>query len=96
MKGLRNVVVFLCVAWLTACSSSPYIEQARAQAQESAKNLIDNITDDELKMQQLILEAKAQQSEYYLLGDTVAANEYDSAFRQYIVEHNDSLAKILF
>ena len=44
----------------------------------------------------MILDAKAVQSEYLLMGDTVAAQAFDAAFREYLVMHDELLAKELF
>ena len=100
----KKIVLFfgfsLTMILFVSCSSkskeSPNIETARQEAIESAKTLIKNRNAKLLEVQGYILDAKAEQSKYTLMGDTTAAREYDLAFKKYIEENNDSLAKILF
>ena len=82
---------------MVACgSSSSYEETARVRAVEAAKKVIATPHDNMNKMERILLEAKAVQSEYIMIGDTIAANAFDVAFREYIVANDQELANELF
>lgn len=81
-----------------ACSNakSEYEDAARERATVAAKALIATDHNDIFKMENMILEAKAVQSEYLLMGDTVAAEAFDIAFREYLSANDSLLAKEMF
>ncbi|MDD2962134.1 MAG: hypothetical protein PHR45_08685 [Muribaculaceae bacterium] len=96
---IRNIILactFLASLSLsTSCSDNSEKEKAASQAIEVATLLINNCNSDEMTIQRIILDARSQGSEYILKGDTIAAQEYEKVFEDYIKAHNDSLAKIL-
>ncbi len=89
--------VLLLLLLVSACKSNPdYREVAGERAVAAAKALVATDHNNPIKMEQMILDAKAVQSEYLLMGDTVAAQAFDAAFREYLVMHDELLAKELF
>ncbi|MEF9923865.1 MAG: hypothetical protein RR854_04740 [Muribaculaceae bacterium] len=87
--------LFICSLFMS-CSSSEHSDEAKQRAILVAEELIKSDPNDEMKQQDIILKAKSAQSEYTLMGDSIAAKEFDIAFREYIEQHNDSLSAIMF
>lgn len=100
---MRNFSILLCGAavCLTACGGggemgSRMADEARQRAETAAANVVANDSVGIMQLQDCILQAKAEQSEYLLLGDTAAADTFDVAFRQYVERHNPRLASEMF
>lgn len=100
---MRNFSILLCGATicLTACGGggemgSRMADEARQRAETAAANVVANDSVGIMQLQDCILQAKAEQSEYLLLGDTAAADTFDVAFRQYVERHNPRLASEMF
>ena len=74
---------------LGACRHSPH-------ADEAAAKVVGTNPTDTLAMQRSILDAKAAQSEYALMGDSVAVEIFDEEFKKYVAEHNARLAGQMF
>lgn len=101
MNECKNIILaVLAVVALLSISScrqkSGYKEVACERAVTAAKALIATDHNDTIKMEQMILDAKSVQSEFLLIGDTVAAQAFDTAFREYMITHDELLAKELF
>ena len=73
-----------------------YEEVARERAVATAQALIAIDHNNTIKLEQKILEAKSIQSEFLMQGDTIAAQAFDSAFREYVMMNDEFLAKELF
>lgn len=78
------------------CSRSENTNEAKEKAILAAKELVAADSLSEMELQNLILQAKATQSEYTLMGDTIAAAEFNKAFAEYIKQHDDSLSRAMF
>lgn len=99
--------VIACVCLAIACVScgnsqkprvSPLDSEARQRGEEAAVWIIDTFHNEKsrLKLEGAILRVKAMQSEYILMGDTLAAEAFDESFVSYIRQNNDSIANLLF
>ncbi len=75
---------------------SEYEQEARERAIIAAQSLIATDHENIMKMEAEILNAKAVQSEYLLLGDTLAAQAFDKAFRDYVAANDSVLAQEIF
>ena len=75
---------------------SPLLDKAVAVATEAAKKLVATDHSDTLAMQNSILEAKAQQAEFQVTGDTAIINAYNRAFKKYLLDSDPELAKEIF
>lgn len=94
MRILLYVFVF---ALACSCSAkSEYEQEARERALVAAKNLINTDRNSIMKLESAILDAKSIQSEYLLIGDTLAANTFDMVFRSYVTEKDSVLAQEIF
>lgn len=94
----RAIGILFMATFVVACNSqkSQLIQEAREQGLRAAQALVATEHDNIIKMEGAILEAKACQSKYLLMGDTLAAREFDTAFREYLKIHDELLAKELF
>lgn len=96
----KVILSFGIAVILTACGNnekkSLLEDEARARAVTAAKALIATDHSDNFLMEGMILDAKAIQSEYIIKGDTLAADAFDNAFREYITTNDSVLAKELF
>lgn len=94
IKLLLYTIVF---ALISSCSAkSEYEQEARERALVAAKNLINTDHRNIMKLETAILDAKSIQSEYLLIGDTLAANTFDMVFRSYVTENDSVLAQEIF
>lgn len=95
-KGI--ILYVFVISLLCSCGGvkSKYEQEARVRAVVAAQALIETDHKDMIKMEEMILDAKAVQSEYLLMGDTVAAQSFDIAFREYLVVNDSLLAKEIF
>lgn len=93
-KFLLYTFVF---ALLCSCGAkSEYEQEARERAVVAAKALIETDHDNIMKMEEKILSAKAVRSEYLLMGDTIASQAFDEAFKEYVSANDSVLAQELF
>ncbi len=96
----KLTIVSALVAMLAAChhgpGHSPLEGQARRQGAEAAAAVVAVDHADTLALQEAILNAKALQSRYALMPDTVAVRVFDEAFRQYVSQHDDALYRAMF
>ena len=71
---------------------------ARSEAERWARELVNTSRSDTAAMQQCILEAKAAQSRYLVAGSDgrELADEFDTAYREYLEDHAPDLARELF
>ncbi len=88
--------ILITTAALCACHHSPHATEAKERGVKAAAALLATDPADTLAMQTSVLDAKAAQSEYALIGDSVAVEIFDQAFRNYVTEHNAKLAAQLF
>lgn len=97
-KGIIYCAILCALAIISGCksSSSKYAAEAQKAGTEAAKRVCDNASKDDMTLEGIILDAKVAQSKYMTLNDTAAVNEFDRAFRSYIKQHNDTLAKKIF
>ena len=95
---MRKLLILLAVAALMCgCGHrSKYADEAKALAEESAAVLVATDHSDTLALQRAILEAKAKQGKYSLLGDSVAVKIFEEAFEQYLRDNDEALARELF
>lgn len=75
---------------------SPLLGKAIEKATEAAKQLVATDHSDTLAMQNAILEAKVQQSEFQVARDTAAINTFNRTFKKYLQENDAALAKDMF
>ena len=75
---------------------SPLLGKAIEKATEAAKQLVATDHSDTLAMQNAILDAKVQQSEFQVARDTAAVNTFNRTFKKYLQENDPSLAKDMF
>ena len=79
-----------------SCTTPTRADEARERACIAAQRLIDTDHSDTMSLQRSILEAKAEQSEYAIAGDTLAVKAFDEAFGSYLAEHDAGLAGAIF
>lgn len=101
ISKIRYSFVAILMFFMASCSSktaktSELDSEARQRGIIAAKALIETKRTDVIKLDATILDAKAIESEYILKGDTLAANAFDEAFRQYVEANDSILAKELF
>ena len=105
LSHFRDIAIETCA--LLACVAcgnsqkvkvSPLDAEARQRGEEAAAWVIDVFQKEksQLKLEGTILRVKAMQSEYILMGDTLAADAFDDAFAYYIRQNNASIANLLF
>ena len=91
---------FLMLVAALAChhgpGHSPREQEARDRAAQAAAAVVATDHADTLALQQAILDAKAQQSEYTLMGDTVAVRVFEESFRDHLRQHDQSLFQAIF
>lgn len=95
----RNILLLMFLALaLYACKQghSIYEEDAKMRAMKAAQALIESDHNDTIQMERMILDAKAIQSEYVLAGDSLAAQAFDAAFKEYMQTHDAPLAQEIF
>jgi len=82
----------------SACSAptSPRSNEARTRAVAAAKILVAVDHSDTLALQRKILDAKSAQSEYTIIGDSIAARDFGTAFKDYLSAHDKSLYHAIF
>lgn len=97
-KVINIAILLLATASIAGCRPhvSEYEEEAKARAVSAAQALIATDHNDTILMERMILDAKAIQSEYILAGDTVAAQVFDTAFKEYMLANDGDLAKDMF
>lgn len=98
---MKKLIIYLGIAMvMVACGNrenkSLLEDEARQRAIEAAKAVIATDHADIFKMEEMILDAKAVQSEYLLKGDTLAADTFDETFREYMTTNDSILAKEIF
>lgn len=99
MKTYRLILFTLLLAVGTvSCSRpwSPHTDEARQRAEQYAAKLIAVDRTDTLAMEHCIIEAKAAQGEYDLMGDSIAVRAFDEAFEDYLQKHDQKLAQLIF
>lgn len=96
MRLHLTLTTFMAAAALCACHHSPHATEAKERGAKAAAALLATDPTDTLAMQTSVLDAKAAQSEYTLIGDSVAVEIFDKAFREYVTEHNAKLAAQMF
>ena len=96
---MKIKLLLYTIAFASICScgvKSEYEQEARTRAITAAQALLSIDYDNTMKVERLILDAKAIQSEYLLLGDTVAVQAFDTAFREYVSANDSVLAQEIF
>ncbi len=86
-------------AMMVACGNKDDVRQfdeVVERAETAAAKVVEADSAGLMELQDCILRAKAVQSEYVLLGDTVAADTFDACFRRYVTELNPQLAEEMF
>ncbi len=96
MRLHLTLTTFMAAAALCACHHSPHATEAKERGAKAAAALLATDPTDTLAMQTSVLDAKAAQGEYALIGDSVAVEIFDKAFREYVTEHNAKLAAQMF
>lgn len=108
MKTSKNAGDAVRMRWLlmaaAACSiaascgrgESPHSAQARNDAVQEAKLLLQTDTADTFALQRDLLHAESVRSRYLLMGDTAAATDFDEALRDMVRRKSPKLAKKLF
>lgn len=83
---------------LAACGKgeSPGDAQARAEAVQEAKLLLETDTTDTFALQRDLLHAESVRSKYVIKGDTAAAAAFDQSLREVVARKNPKLARKLF
>lgn len=93
----KKILYAIVFTLLCSCSvKSEYEQEARERAVVAAQSLIATDHENTMKMEAEVLNAKAVQSEYLLLGDTLAAQAFDKAFRDYVTTNDSLLAQEIF
>ena len=96
---MRKILLsFLFAGLMAACSGawSPHADEARKRAEQCAAKLIAIDRTDTLGMERCVIEAKAVQGEYDLMGDSVAVIAFDEAYEAYLKQHDKKLAEMIF
>ena len=94
-------LIFSCLLILSAsgCTGqqgSILCDEARDRAIDAAQALLDCDSTNIMQLQDRLLNARSIRSEYMLIGDTAAADTFDTAFRQYVRIHGRSMADQIF
>lgn len=95
-KGVLFALALTAIACGSGGSKSIYEQEARERAVLAAQALIATDHGNIMKMEEMVLDAKAVQSEYILMGDTIASRVFDEAFREYVTANDAELAKEIF
>ena len=90
-----SAALFMGLAWSCGDKTSPNSAQARAQARQAAATVLAIERADTFAMQEALLEASAKRSEYEIMGDTIAAGDFNRAFLDTIAKVDPQLAKEL-
>lgn len=96
---MRKYVVMTAAAallTLAGCGKSASEKEAEACAAKAAAAVIATDHADTLALQQSILDAKVQQSQYAVKGDSAAVKAFDEAFEAYLKEHDNALWQQIF
>lgn len=96
-------LIFSCLLALSAAgcsqsggSGSLLSEEARDRAVNAAQALLDCDSTNIMQLQDRLMNANSIRSEYLLIGDTAAADTFDTTFKQYVKFHSKSLAQEIF
>lgn len=81
---------------LAGCGKSASEKEAEACAAKAAAAVIATDHADTLALQQSILDAKVQQSQYAVKGDSAAVKAFDKTFEAYLKEHDNALWQQIF
>ena len=96
-KYFITIILSIMALSIAACSGcSSRCNEAREKALVAAQKLIQTDHSDTVELQRQILETKSIQSEYAILGDSDAVKAFDESFKEYISEHDKSLAQEMF
>ena len=96
-KTVVTTIALVALLLAAGCNKPSASEkEAAARAEQAAAAVIATNHADTLAMQRSILDAKAAQSEYALMGDSVAVEIFDEEFKKYVAEHNARLAGQMF
>ena len=90
--------MFLLIMGSCAEVGSEYDEEARVRGIMWAKTLIEkskNLKQGDM-LETTVLDAKVVQSEYLLMGDTLAAKAFGESYKAYIEVNDSILAKEMF
>ena len=93
---LPLTIIGISALAMGSCRHSPHATEAKERGIKAAEALLATDPTDTLAMQASVLEAKASQSEYALIDDSVAVEIFDEAFRDYVTAHNAKLAAEMF
>jgi menaquinone-dependent protoporphyrinogen IX oxidase len=97
MTKTRYIAIAFIACCLQGCSTcSTRSGEARQRAEKAAQELISTNHADTIALEAKILDAKSIQGEYAILGDSAAVKAFDEAFRNYVKQHDDSLARAMF
>lgn len=99
MHRLHYIILALCLTGIfSGCTQrkSPLTEYARKSAQAQADTLLRIDRSDTLALQHGLLQAKAEQSKLLLMGDSLAAKEFDQAFEHALRSRAPELAREIF
>lgn len=97
--GRMRLLPVLAMAMALACcgkQGSAHSAQARSEAVQEAKQLLQADTTDTFALQRSLLHAESVRSKYVIMGDTVAARDFDQALREVVVRKSPKLARKLF
>lgn len=98
MNSMRNLALAaMALLALSAChkqpATSPRSGEARQRAVEAAVNVAGLNTADTLAVQRALVQAASGRGTYELMGDTIAASDYDEAFLDTLSKLNPQLAQ---
>ena len=97
-KKIYIGLMFLLALGACTEAGSEYEEEARERGIFWAKILIEknkNLKQGEM-LETTVLDAKVVQSEYLLIGDTLAAKAFGESYKAYIEANDSILAKEMF
>lgn len=96
-----TVVVIVSAIGMASCSTDDSklreqeIQAAREAAIKAAEMIVTTDHANLVALERAILEAKAQEGEYWAAGDSLAARAFDEELRAYILQNDPPLAEEL-
>lgn len=91
---MKYILILLVAIAATSCLSSSE-KEAKQRGCDTAQTIIASRSESDMAFQEKLLEVRAEEYKYRSQEQNDEADAYIGGFTEYIIEHNDSLAKEL-
>ncbi len=96
-KLLYILLIAILAPGIVACKkTSPHSAQAKTRGLKCAYELLKIPATDTLALERSLINASAERSKYLLDNDTIAAHDFDRAYKKAVQRGNPQLAKEIF